>query len=215
LSNYITGVGGFAFNHLINILILELSWRGALLTIAGFAFEGAVFGMLFLDQKEKSENGYDTHVKDMIKVKELTSKVNKANTSLDENVNCTRSCHNFQCVLCDEGASNSDVSGSKGSYDVQQRMEALDLTTTKDNDCSVTTADKKWSLSVVEYLFPRQLVTDGRMLLVLAAAAFFQMAYVIPFSLLADEAMTTGLSRYHSTWLVATVGENIYTIFKV
>jgi len=201
---YVTGVGSFTFNHLINIMILELSWRGALLIIAGCAFEGAVFGMLFLDQPELK---HGIHVKDVKNDKEeLTSEALLASANFDKNVNCTSSCHDIRSVLCDKTVTSSVVFGSKGSYDVQQLVETLDLTT-KGSECSVATGDKlKWSLSVVEYLFPRQLVTDGRMLLVLAAAGLFQMAYVIPFSLLADEAMTTGVSRYQTTWLVATIG---------
>ena len=46
VSLFISGIGGFVFNPLVNLLFDTYSWRGALLIASGIILQGTIAGML-------------------------------------------------------------------------------------------------------------------------------------------------------------------------
>ena len=76
---------------------------------------------------------------------------------------------------------------------------------TKENETETETY-KEFSCVVFEKLFPRRLVTDAKLVLLLLSAVFYSMATFVPISLIADYGRWVGCADSQVGWFVSAMG---------
>ncbi|XP_052760857.1 monocarboxylate transporter 12-like isoform X2 [Mya arenaria] len=218
----IGGVGTFVFNHVMHLLISEYTWRGAVLVAAGAALNGAVFGLLLrpaprrealpvaavtsdekavkIDEcreisdtiKQSVEKEMNIEIT-MLKKYDLPLKHPKSNEKQIEMNSVHRNSYMPSLVI--------DINGS-GHDHVSRKCESE----TKLTNPGTLNRIRTTIMSAVEAVFPRELLKNRRLLMFMAFTFVFNLAFVIPFSLVPDEAISAGLSKYQATWLVSSIG---------
>ncbi|WAR15246.1 MOT12-like protein [Mya arenaria] len=217
-----SGVGTFVFNHVMHLLISEYTWRGAVLVAAGAALNGAVFGLLLrpaprrealpvaavtsdekavkIDEcreisdtiKQSVEKEMNIEIT-MLKKYDLPLKHPKSNEKQIEMNSVHRNSYMPSLVI--------DINGS-GHDHVSRKCESE----TKLTNPGTLNRIRTTIMSAVEAVFPRELLKNRRLLMFMAFTFVFNLAFVIPFSLVPDEAISAGLSKYQATWLVSSIG---------
>ncbi|WAR15242.1 MOT12-like protein [Mya arenaria] len=217
-----SGVGTFVFNHVMHLLISEYTWRGAVLVAAGAALNGAVFGLLLrpAPRSEALPGAAVTSDEKAVKIDEYrySSDTIKQSVEKEMNIEITMLKKTYLPLEyskpnkiqdetypehSDSGMSSLVIDINGSGHDVSRQCESETKLTPTPGTLKVI-----WTtmLSAVAAVFPRELLKNRRLLMFMAFTFVFNLAFVIPFSLVPDEAISAGLSKYQATWLVSSIG---------
>ncbi|XP_060587816.1 monocarboxylate transporter 13-like [Ruditapes philippinarum] len=184
-----SGVGTFVFNILTRKLIDEYSWRGTLLLEAGITLQGAVLGQLLLQPKFKRSNEHDHNLETLMDKIDAKSVIDTENEYTD-------------------------------SSGVIIRKYQKDKVTDSENICfeikteaNYTSKTKPSSAKAISKMIPTintilhvDLLKDYKCWLFLMSAFTFQLAFTIPFNLIPDQAIGTGMTKNQAAWLTSSIG---------
>ncbi|XP_045178828.2 monocarboxylate transporter 12-like [Mercenaria mercenaria] len=184
-----SGVGTFVFNQLTRALIDEYSWRGTLLLEAGITLQGAVLGLFLLPPKAKRLIGYDQNIETLINEGDSKSTSSNHNPLSNSSKAYT--------------TNNKDEIGT----DIEKTCFEIDTDIHCKEDASAGTSTSSSKLrTTLDSVLHVDLLKDFRCWLFLMSAFTFQLAFTIPFNLIPDQAIESGMTKHQAAWLTSSIG---------
>lgn len=226
-----SGIGGFIFSPLSNILIRNYGWKGATIIISGIVLNGLVCGALFrpLEIKVKNNDAEDASENNANNKAHTNGYSNSEknaylNRSYQEicsakSPECAKYCKSMDDLILKDSHTNGDVtkmlyrkdrfySGSLKS--LNQHEDKFDLDAVKvQEDLEKKSGCSKYCSSFLASL--RQTM-DFSLLLnpvftVYGISCFLCMfGFFIPFTYLVDDAIKKGISRDDGAFLISIIG---------
>ena len=175
----ISGAGTFVFNLITRYLIDTYTWRGTVLILGGILLHGVPCGLLLLPARENTTNGKTPEAT------QLTQYVDSADKQCE-----------YTVVSTVDDLEKHYMTEVRPKYEQKGDFNA---------DANQATKRSR-ALDGCDAIFNFELLRDVRCLLFLLSAFMVQLAFTIPFNLLPDMAVESGMSKYQASWLISTIG---------
>ncbi|PAA81038.1 hypothetical protein BOX15_Mlig025363g2 [Macrostomum lignano] len=210
-----SGLGIFIFGLLINYLIVEYTWRGAMLILAGIVLNCAVFACLLrpLPVPKSSVNVLDIECNRFEPSSALNSKSSGFEFRSLPHLSTNR------VIKINQRVASVDQLETVGrqrplpllvSRSAFVAASSLNLATTKPDPSFSSGSSPTSPLAVirrrVQQLFPADLLGDPAFLLFLGSNLLFSVGFDAPFLYTPDRAMQAGYSATQSALLLSVIG---------
>ncbi|KAL4217178.1 hypothetical protein ACF0H5_023632 [Mactra antiquata] len=172
-----SGIGTFVFNLLTRFCIDTYGWRGTILLEAGIALQGAILG-LFLVRITPPNNSESVAL----------STDERTDPQID---------YELHVIQDMEPGNHIEYTPESQTNTKQTRQQ---------NDDKINKSKTFIIKTIMESMFDIKLLTDIRCFLFLMSTFMINLAFTIPFNLLPDQALESGMTKYEASWLTSSIG---------